>query len=203
MALRPDEFYDHARAAADGDGRLPLSRMTGWEISPFEADGLLVAPLRPPVLPEPARQGEDPADCHSCRERDTGLWFNDRWRLSRIGGVGVPLALMLHPRDHYDMGDLPDDMAAELGVLTAHVVRHVEARPHIARAHVYRIGDGGAHLHVWFFARPQGQPQMLGSWLVVWDDLLPEYPDEPAHADAVAVADALTASAGGQRRAAG
>jgi hypothetical protein len=44
---------------------------------------------------------------------------------------------------------------------------------------------------------------MLGSWLVVWDDLLPEYPDEPAHADAVAVADALTASAGGQRRAAG
>jgi len=32
--------------------------MTGWEISPFEPGGLRVAPLRPPVLPEPARHGE-------------------------------------------------------------------------------------------------------------------------------------------------
>ena len=84
MALRPDEFYDHALAAADGERRLPLARMTGWEISPFEQDGLRVAPLRPPVLPEPARHGEDPSDCRSCRNRDDGIWFNDRWRLTRI-----------------------------------------------------------------------------------------------------------------------
>jgi len=62
MALRPDEFYDHAVAAADDERRLPLSGMTGWDISPFEQDGLRVAPLRPPVLPEPARDGEDPSD---------------------------------------------------------------------------------------------------------------------------------------------
>jgi hypothetical protein len=110
---------------------------------------------------------------------------------------------MLHPLDHYDMADLPDEMAAELGVLSAHVVRHVEALPHIARAHVYRIGDGGAHLHVWFFARPAGQAQLLGSWLVVWDDLLPEYPAGAAEADADAVADALAVSAGGRRTPAG
>jgi len=199
MALRPDEFYDHARAAADSEGRLPLARMTGWEISPFEPGGLTVSPLRPPVLPEPARHGEDPADCRSCRARDEGIWFNDRWRLSRVAGVGVPLVLMLHPREHHDMGDLPDELAAELGVLSAHLVRHVEALPHIARAHVYRIGDGGAHLHVWFFARPAGQAQLFGSWLVVWDDLLPEYPAGAAEADAAAVADALAASAGGRR----
>jgi len=151
------------------------------------------------VLPEPARHGEDPADCRSCRARDEGIWFNDRWRLSRVAGVGVPLVLMLHPREHHDMGDLPDELAAELGVLSAHLVRHVEALPHIARAHVYRIGDGGAHLHVWFFARPAGQAQLFGSWLVVWDDLLPEYPAGAAEADAAAVADALAASAGGRR----
>ena len=46
------------------------------------------------------------------------------------------------------MDDLPDEMAAELGVLTAHIVRHVQALPHISRAHVYRIGDGGAHLQI-------------------------------------------------------
>jgi diadenosine tetraphosphate (Ap4A) HIT family hydrolase len=199
MALRPDEFYDQAVAAADAEGRLPLARMTGWEISPFEPDGLRVSPLRPPVLPEPARHGEDPADCSACRDKDDGIWFNDRWRLARIPGVGVPLVLMLYPRAHHDMADLPDELAAELGLLSTRIVRHVQALPHISRAHVYRIGDGGAHLHVWFFARPEGQTQLYGSWLVVWDDLLPEYPAEVAEADAAVVADALVASHGGRR----
>lgn len=176
MALRPDEFYNHALIAADDERRLPLSRMTGWDISPFEHAGLRVTPLRPPVLPEPPRQGEDPADCNACRQRDDGIWFNARWRLTRIGHVGVPLVLMLQPREHYDLADLPDELAAEAGILSTHLARHIEALPHIARAHAYRLGDGGAHLHLWFFARPKGQSQMLGSWLVVWDDLLPEYP---------------------------
>jgi diadenosine tetraphosphate (Ap4A) HIT family hydrolase len=199
MALRPDQFYAHAVAVADGERRLPLARMTGWDISPFEPDGLRVAPLRPPVAPEPARHGEDPSNCNACRGRDEGIWFNDRWRLTRITGVGVPLVLMLYPRDHYDLPDLPDELAAELGVLCAHLARHVEALPHIARAHVYRIGDGGAHLHVWFFARPEGQAQLYGSWMVVWDDLLPEYPTDVAEADAANVTNALVASYGGHR----
>jgi diadenosine tetraphosphate (Ap4A) HIT family hydrolase len=197
MPMTPEEFYAHALAAADADRRLPLSRMTGWDISPFEEEGLRVSALRPPVLPEPPRDGEDPADCRSCRARDEGIWFDDRWRLTRMGGVGVPLVLLLHPRDHYDLGDLPDDLASELGVLTTHIARHVQALPHISRAHVYRIGDGGAHLHIWFFARPEGQAQLYGSWLVVWDDLLPEYPADLADADAAKVADALIASYGG------
>lgn len=200
MALRPDEFYDHAVAAADGERRLPLSRMTGWDISPFEPGGLRVSPLRPPLLPEPARKGEDASTCTSCGNRDDGIWLDAQWRLTRIANVGVPLVLMLHPRDHYDLLDLPDERAAELGVLTTHVARHMEALPNISRAHVYRIGDGGAHLHIWFFARPAGQSQLYGSWLVVWDDLLPEYPAEHAVADAALVADALVASYGGSRR---
>ncbi|WP_163508986.1 hypothetical protein [Fodinicola acaciae] len=199
MALRPEDFYHHAFAAADDAGRLPLARMTGWEISPFEPEGLRVAPLRRPVLPEPARNGEDPADCRACSAQNEGIWFDDRWRLSRIERVGVPLVLMLHPRDHHDLPDLPDDLAAELGVLTTHIARHIEALPHIARSHVYRIGDGGAHLHVWFFARPEGQAQLYGSWLVVWDDLLPEYPAAEADQDAATVVDSLLSSYGGRR----
>jgi len=199
MAMPPDEFYAHALAAADAAQRLPLARMTGWDISPFEQDGLLVTPLRPPVLPEKPRHGEDPDDCGSCRRRDEGIWLNDNWRLTMVGGVGVPLVLMLHPRDHYDMADLPDDLAAELGLLSTRIVRHIQALPHISRAHVYRIGDGGAHLHIWFFARPEGQAQLFGSWLVVWDDLLPEYPADIAEADAAIVADALVASHWGHR----
>lgn len=198
MPLTPEDFYRHAAASADEERRLPLSRMTGWEISPFEPENLKVAPLRPPVIPEPAREGEDPDSCRSCERRDEGMWRDDRWRLTRVTKVGVPLVLILSPHDHYDMADLPDELARDLGVLSTHIVRHVEALPHIGRCHVYRIGDGGAHLHIWFFARPAGQPQLLGSWLVVWDDLLPEYPGEVADRDANAVARALEDSFGGQ-----
>jgi len=56
-------------------------------------------------------------------------------------------------------------------------------------------------LHIWFFARPEGQSQLYGSWLVVWDDLLPEYPADIADADARIVVDALVASYGGSRAA--
>ena len=143
MPLTPDEFYRHAVASADETRRLPLSRMTGWEISPFEPENLRVSPLRPPVTPEPPRDGEDPGSCRSCQRRDEGIWLDDRWRLTRATQAGVPLVLVLHPRDHHDLADLPDELAAELGVLTTHIARHVEALLHIGRCHVYRIGDGG------------------------------------------------------------
>jgi hypothetical protein len=199
MPLSPDDFYAHARDAANSEGRLPLARMTEWEISPFEKEGLRVSPLRPPVVPEPERHGVNPTECGACARRDEGIWFDDDWRLTRVTEVGVPLALMLYPRQHHDLADLPDAMAAQLGVMSTHLVRHVESLPHIARAHTYRIGDGAAHLHLWIFARPEGQRQLLGSWLMVWDDLLPTYPEDLAEADAQTVVDAFTASYGGRR----
>jgi hypothetical protein len=66
------------------------------------------------VVPEPSRHGEDPADCGSCSHRDEGIWLDDRWRLTQVKGVRVPLALMLHPRNHRDLEDLTDDLAVEL-----------------------------------------------------------------------------------------
>ncbi|HEX7354669.1 MAG TPA: hypothetical protein VF288_07525 [Mycobacteriales bacterium] len=113
--------------------------------------------------------------------------------------MGAPLVLMLHPRDHADLTGLSDSRTADLGLLTTHIARHIEDLPHIARAHAYRIGDGCAHLLVWFFARTEGQAQLYGSWLVVWDDLPPEYPADVADADAATVATALAASYGGPR----
>ncbi len=196
MALSPHEFHDHARRAADGEGRLPLSRMTYWDIFPFEPDGLQVAPLRDPVLPEPIRHGEDGTPCHNCTS-DAGVWRDDHWRLERFAPAGVPLLLMLVPRGHVDLASLDDDRARELGLLTVHISRAVEALPYIARAHVSRWGDGGAHLHVFFWARPEGQFQLRGSCLPVWDDLLPEYPEEVAAADAARVARAVADSYGG------
>ncbi len=198
MALDPEQFYRRALAAADAQARLPLARMAYWDIFPFEQEGLQVAPLRPPVLPEPPRGGEGGVGCRACAsDGSEAVWRDEHWRLRRLSGVGVPLVLMLEPHAHHDLGGLPDALAAELGVLTAHVVRHVEALEHVARAHAMRIGDGAEHLHVWFFARPEGQAQLFGSTLVLWDDLLPEYPAGPADADARRVAAALAASYGG------
>jgi hypothetical protein len=45
MPMSPQEFYAHAMRAADAGGRLPLSRMTAWDVFPFEHNGLQVVPL--------------------------------------------------------------------------------------------------------------------------------------------------------------
>jgi diadenosine tetraphosphate (Ap4A) HIT family hydrolase len=199
MPMSPDEFLAHARTAADDEGRLsPAADMSGWGTFPFEVDSLRVVPLSDPVVPEPSRADEDPTQCQTCARRDEGVWRDEHWRLTCSTGSGVPLVLMLFPRDHYDLPTLPDERAVELGRLTAHIARAIEALPYIARAHVYRIGDGGAHLHVFFFARPEGLLQLRGSCLVLWDDLLPAPPSEVAVADARTVANTLAASYGGQ-----
>ncbi len=128
------------------------------------------------------------------------VWRDERWRLITLPASGAPLVLMLQPLEHHDLTDLSDELAAELGVLQVHLARAVEALANIARCHVLRIGDGGAHLHVFFFARPADVPQLRGSFLLVWDDLLPPTPAEHVRADAEAVARALAASYGGRSR---
>jgi len=186
MVMNPDEFYAHAMLAADQEGRLPLSRMAGWEVFPFEPDGLREVPLAPPELPEPPRLGENGRACGACRAERDVVWSDQHWRLSQLSESGVPIVLLLEPIVHHDLADLPDDRAAELGLLTVRIARAIEARPHIARAHVSRWGDGGAHLHLFFFARPAGFAQLRGTCLALWDDLLPNVPAGDRDRDAAA-----------------
>jgi hypothetical protein len=44
MPLYPDEFYAYALDAMGAEDRLTLSRLTAWEIFPFESDDLRVVP---------------------------------------------------------------------------------------------------------------------------------------------------------------
>jgi diadenosine tetraphosphate (Ap4A) HIT family hydrolase len=196
--MSPEEFYTHAMRAADAEGRLPLSRMTAWDVFPFEHDGLRVVPLARPVLPELDRVGENALDCPACAAGRAPVWSDQHWRLSVLESSGAPLVLMLEPAAHHDLPDLPDDRASEMGLLLVRISRAIESLPHIARAHVSRWGDGGAHLHLFFFARPAGFSQLRGTCLAIWDDLLPPVPDGQRDRDAAAVGQALAACYGGQ-----
>jgi hypothetical protein len=101
--------------------------MTGWDIFPFEQAGLRVVPLAPPVLPEPARAGESGRDCPACRRDGAGIWSDEHWRLSVYGPSGAPMILMLEPRAHHDLTDLPDDQARELGLLVVRISQAIES----------------------------------------------------------------------------
>ncbi len=199
MPLSPDEYHARALAAADADGRLPRSPMTDWDIFPFEPDGLTVRPLAAPVLPEPPRAGSGGVDCRSCEDQSLAVWRDEHWLLRTFSSTGgAPLTVLLESRAHVDFPDLPDERAAELGVLLVHVVRAIEELPHVARAHVSKWGDGAEHLHVFFYARPAGMRQMFGAFMQLWDDLLPDVPVAERDADARSVAESLVASYGGE-----
>jgi diadenosine tetraphosphate (Ap4A) HIT family hydrolase len=198
MPMSPEEFHAHAMRAADSEGRLPLSRMTAWDMFPFEQAGLRVVPFARPALPEPARAGEDAANCPACTSGREPVWSDEHWRLTDLGPSGAPLILVLEPNAHHDLPDLPDDRASEMGLLVVQIARAIESLPHIARAHVSRWGDGGAHLHVVFLARPAGFRQLRGTCLAIWDDLLPAVPGEQRARDAAAVAQELARSYGGR-----
>jgi hypothetical protein len=85
--MSPEEFYAHAMRAADAEGRLPLSRMTAWDVFPFEHDGLTVIPLARPVLPELDRIGENAVDCPACAAGRAPVWSDEHWRLSVLAPV--------------------------------------------------------------------------------------------------------------------
>ncbi len=153
---------------------LNVPDFTSWPTFPFEGD-LRVKRVDGVVAEEPPRQGEDPAECFACQAPDSAyIWISDRWRVRALDRpTGLPIVLILESRSHLDLGDLPNLLAAELGVMTVRLERAIRSLDRVARVHVNRWGDGSAHLHIWFLARPHGQLQLRGTFLPLWDDILP------------------------------
>jgi hypothetical protein len=50
--------------------------------------------------------------------------------------------LVAQPLAHHDLADLPDELAAEMGVLLVHLTRAMEALPQVGRVHLAKWGDG-------------------------------------------------------------
>jgi diadenosine tetraphosphate (Ap4A) HIT family hydrolase len=182
----PEELYERVNDS------LRMPPVEEWETFPFAGE---MAPrtLLPPIEREKPRQGESGVDCRRCAATDDEyVWTTDRWRLLPLGPTGLPLILMLEPREHFaEPGDLPDELAAELGVLIARIERAIRSIGEIGRVHVCRWGDGGEHLHWWFIARPTRLPQLVGSFIEMWDEILPPVPEDVWRADVDAVVAAL------------
>jgi diadenosine tetraphosphate (Ap4A) HIT family hydrolase len=182
----PEELYERVKDS------LRLPPVEDWETFPFDGE-MTPRALLPPVEKEKPRFGEGGIDCRRCAAPDEKyIWTSERWRLLPLGPTGLPVVVMLEPRAHFaEPGDLPDVLAAELGVLLAKIERAVRSIGDIGRVHVCRWGDGGEHLHWWFMARPARIPQLIGSFAAIWDDVLPPVPEEIWRANVDAVVAAL------------
>ncbi len=180
---------------ASPGGRLPLPAFTGWPSFPYEGE-LRIRAVGDVELPEPPRHGEGGVDCGACAATDDAyLWTDDTWRVKATDDpTGMPVVLLLEPRDHLDLHDLPAPLQAGLGPVLLRVEAALRSLGGVARVHVLRIGDGAEHLHWWFFVRPLGLTQARGSLLVEWDDVLPPRPRAEWEADLRRVAAALSAS---------
>lgn len=192
------EFYARVVAAADSDGRLPLPEQSMWEIFPFEVATLRAKPVEPPVLPEPPRDGEGERPCWRCAHPGEHVaWSNERWILAGLGEpLGVPFGAILSPRAHLDLGDLDEALSAEMGRLIVAIDRAAQQIPGVGRVHVNKWGDGAAHLHLVFLTRPAGLLQLRGSWLPMWEEMLPRMPAGAAEAALRTVAGALAKTSG-------
>jgi diadenosine tetraphosphate (Ap4A) HIT family hydrolase len=176
--------------------RLPLGEVVDSELFPFEGE-IRLKPLAAPLETEPPRRGEPGGGpCPACEPPNGGvIWRNAHWvvRSNPEERHGLPAIAVLQPHEHHDLEDLPSELAAELGTMIQRVARAMSALPDVGRVHVNRWGDGGAHFHVWFLARPRGMWQMRGAMLAVWDDLLPPVPADEARDNLAAIAASLAA----------
>jgi diadenosine tetraphosphate (Ap4A) HIT family hydrolase len=169
---------DSVRVSTVQDIPPSVPDFTQWPSFPFEGD-LRVKQLDEPVPVEPPRRGEGNRECIACNAPDEAyIWVGERWRVRAMDRpTGLPMVLILESRSHLDLGDLPNLLAAELGVMTVRLERAIRSLDGVARVHVNRWGDGSAHLHMWFLARPYGQLQLRGTFLPLWDSILPPIPE--------------------------
>jgi diadenosine tetraphosphate (Ap4A) HIT family hydrolase len=168
---------------------------------PFAGD-ITVKPLEDPVIPEPDRHGVAAESCHACQRLDDDyVWTDDSWRLAPYSPTQVRGIVLLESREHIDtFSDMTPGSLAGLGPMIARLERALLQLGDVARVHVSRWGDGGAHFHLWMIPRPLGALQLRGSMLPMWLDLLPDVDDDVAEAAFAQIAAEMAAGGGTAHR---
>ena len=159
------------------------------------AEPLTVREPAPRVLPEPPRRGEPGGDpCRICAgSASPPLWSDELFTVHAPVGCSLPGTLWLASREHADsFSDLSAEAIGAFGPLVARLEAAMLATvPDIARVHLYRWGDGGAHFHVWLLPRPLGMLDAMGHFLPLWEDVLPTASDDECRDAVEKVAAAL------------
>jgi diadenosine tetraphosphate (Ap4A) HIT family hydrolase len=158
------------------------------------AEPLVVREPGERTIPEPPRRGEPGGPpCAICAAKTTGaVWSDEHWTLHPPVGGSLPGSVWIASREHFDsFADMPEEVAATFAGVIARAERAILALGDVARVHLYRWGDGGAHFHVWLLPRPLGMTEAAGMMLPVWEDALPNVPDDELRAAAERVAAAM------------
>lgn len=155
-------------------------------------------PLEPMLVPERPRAGEaDGADCFHCTTAPReAIWRDDLWQVGHVPRTGLPFFAGLAPIAHVRLDQLSGDQLTTFGGVVQRLAEAVRTIDGVARTHFARWGDGSAHFHLHFLARPAGMMQGRGAMLAFWDDVLPPVPDEMLAANARTVAAAMAAGGG-------
>ena len=164
----------------------------------FEGD-LRMSPLEPMLVPEKPRHGElDPSECGHCKPGDWGwLWQDEHWHVSAMTDTRLPFWGGLAPNEHVRLHEMTGDLLTTMGSVVQRLAVAVQGLEGVARTHFARWGDGSAHFHMQFYARPLGMMQGRGYMLAVWDDVLP--PADPEYiAENMRLVAAAMASGGGE-----
>jgi hypothetical protein len=174
MSETPEQFYERAVA------QIRRPDLEGWDTWPFQGE-MQPRTLDPPASSDVSRAGAGGVDCDACEAPDDRfLWTDEHWRVRPTNEpAGLPLVLFLEPRLHVgEPGALPNDLAAEFGVMVGRIDRAMTSIEGIERVHVCRWGEGSEHLHWWFLARPSRMLQLASSFAEIWDDMLPPTPED-------------------------
>ena len=160
---------------------------------PYE-EPLVLRPAGERQIPEPPRRGEaGGTECRICSSGTThAVWSDENWTLHPPTGGSLPGAVWLASKQHFDsFADMPPELAAEFAGVVGRVERAILSLGDVGRVHLYRWGDGGAHFHVWLIPRPLGMLEASGMMLPIWEDVLPNVPDDELTAAAEQIAAAM------------
>ena len=201
MPETAQEWYARVRASLDAEGYRDVDP-TEWPSFPFVEGG--VRPMGPPSE-ERTREGAGGVDCVLCERsraedpRDYVFWRDELMMLGApFQTSGLPLVCYLMPRRHADLRDLTDREARRTGELLVFLERAACDVLDVPRIQVARYGEGVEHLHYWVFARPTGIARLRGSFLTLWDEVLPHTDVASRRADLDLLAARLVQLAGGQ-----
>lgn len=163
----------------------------------FEGD-FRMAPLEPMLVPEKPRGGEyDAADCFHCTTgTEKAIWRDDYWHVGHPPTTGLPFIAGLAPNAHVRLDEMDTDLLSTFGDVVQRLAGAIKSLDGVARTHFSRWGDGSAHFHMHFLARPLGMMQGRGAMLAFWDDVLPPLPEDMVASNARAVAAAMAKGGG-------